>query len=126
MDDPTLPGTLQALEAELHHPGAPCTRERLEALLHPDFHEVGRSGRPYDRATVIAFLLSPAAAPQRVVAFDYRVFPLGPDAALLTYRSHHVGTDGAILLAARRSSVWRRADGGWQLFYHQGTPDGAA
>lgn len=47
---------LQALEVELHHPGVACTRERLEQLLHPQFHEVGRSGRKYDRDTVVAFL----------------------------------------------------------------------
>ena len=42
---------LQALEAELHHPGVRCSRERLEQSLHPDFHEVGRSGRQYSRET---------------------------------------------------------------------------
>lgn len=126
VEPPALLQALQALEAELHHPGVRCTRERLETLLHPDFHEVGRSGRPYDRETVVAFLLSPHDGGDRVEAFDYRVFPLGDDTALLTYRSHHVGADGAITLAARRSSVWRRTAIGWQLFHHQGTPaDGA-
>lgn len=123
MEPMDLLHTLRALEAELHHPGARCTRERLEALLHADFHEIGRSGRAYDRQTVIDFLLPQTAATQRVEAFDYRVFPLAEDAALLTYRSHHVGADGKIGHAARRSSVWRRTACGWQLFYHQGTPD---
>ena len=43
MDD--LLTHLQTLEVELHHPGVRTSRARLEALLHPDFHEVGRSGR---------------------------------------------------------------------------------
>lgn len=113
---------LRSLEAELHHPGSACTRERLDALLHADFHEVGRSGRPYDRDTVIAFLLPHRATDYRVEAFDYRVFPLGAEEALLTYRSQHVSADGSVMHAARRSSVWRRTARGWQLFYHQGTP----
>jgi hypothetical protein len=47
---------LRTLEIELHHPGTRCSRGRLERLLHPDFHEVGRSGRRYGRETVIVFL----------------------------------------------------------------------
>ena len=42
---------LQALEVELHHPGVRCDRDWLEALLHPEFHEVGRSGCTYSRET---------------------------------------------------------------------------
>lgn len=113
---------LAALEAELHHPGVRCSRERLLQLLHPGFHEVGRSGLAYDLPTVVAFLLKESAASGVVEAWDYRVFELGPDAALLTYQSRHVAGDGAITHAARRSSVWRHTALGWQLFYHQGTP----
>ena len=113
---------LSALEAELHHPGVRCSRERLLQLLHPAFHEVGRSGMAYDLDTVINFLLKEAASSGAVEAWDYRVFELGPDAVLLTYQSRHVSAEGAISHAARRSSVWRRTAQGWQLFYHQGTP----
>ena len=35
-----------------------CGHARLDELLHPDFDEVGRSGRTYDRTTVLAFLAS--------------------------------------------------------------------
>ena len=112
---------LQALESELHHPGTRCSRSRLEALLHPDFREVGRSGRPYTRETVIAHLAAQAQPPD-VVATGHELVPLGPDAALLTYRSAHRGPDGTLSLPARRSSVWRRTGPGWQLLYHQGTP----
>ena len=51
MDD--LLAELTALETELHHPGATCTRTRLERLLHPDFHEIGRSGTRYTRQVVM-------------------------------------------------------------------------
>jgi hypothetical protein len=117
---------LRSLEAELHHPGSDCTRERLETLLHPQFHEIGRSGRPYDRNTVVAYLWPHRAPDYRVEAFDHRVFELGDQDALLTYRSQHRGADGSVSHAAHRCSVWRRTAVGWQLFYHQGTPaDGA-
>jgi hypothetical protein len=85
----SLLSELQALEVELHHPGVRCSRSRLEQLLHPDFHEVGRSGRPYDRETVIEYLASVEAHP--LVASDaFALVELGPEVALLTYRSAHV------------------------------------
>ena len=59
---------IQALEVELHHPGVRCSRQRLEELLHPDFHEVGRSGRSYNRETIINFLAAKESQP--VVASD--------------------------------------------------------
>jgi hypothetical protein len=112
---------LRQLEAELHHPGAGGTRERLEQLLHPDFHEVGRSGRVYNRDTVINYLASARPVPE-VEPSGHELRLLAEGCALLTYRSARRGPDGAWTEAALRSSVWMRTAQGWQLFYHQGTP----
>lgn len=112
---------LQSLEAELHHPGVRCSRERLERLLHPGFHEVGRSGQPYDRATVIRYLAT-ASVQTHVESVDYAVTSLADGCALLTYRSAHRQPDGALADHALRSSVWLLTEIGWQLYYHQGTP----
>ncbi len=112
---------LARLEAELHHPGQPCTRERLETLLHPDFHEVGRSGTRYDRDTVIEVLLR-TTEPPAVRAGHHRVQRLGPGWALLTYHAAPVQPDGSTTRHAWRSSLWQETPRGWQLVYHQGTP----
>ena len=106
-DDLSLLDTLRALEVELHHPGVRSSAERLSQLLHPDFHEVGRSGRQYDRETIIRWL---------------RVAPIAPDAALLTYRSAHRQQDGSLAHHTLRSSLWLKTSQGWQMRYHQGTP----
>lgn len=119
MDD--LLAELTTLETELHHPGATCSRERLERLLHPDFHELGRSGTRYTRQTVIDFLAD-RAPPSDVVAHDHRVERLADEVALLHFTSHEVAADGVPRHVALRMSVWRRTDVGWQLHYHQGTP----
>ncbi len=119
MDD--LLTELTALESELHHPGAVCTRERLERLLHPDFHEVGRSGTRYTRQMVIDFLAD-RPSPPRVVAYDHRVERLSDGVALLHFASHQIADDDTRRHAALRMSVWRRTACGWQLSYHQGTP----
>jgi hypothetical protein len=116
-----LLATLAALECELHHPGARCSRQRLEALLHPDFREVGRSGQSYDRETVIRYLAEHGGRTE-VVATDHAVHAIGHDAALLTYRSGPRHADGRVATKALRSSLWVRTASGWQLLYHQGTP----
>jgi hypothetical protein len=117
---PDLLTELITLEAELHHAGRLCPRERLEQLLHPDFFEVGRSGLPYSRTVVLAYLASlTGVAPAQ--SHSHRLDRLGPDTALLTYRSERLTPGGPPAEAALRSSVWRRGAAGWQLFYHQGT-----
>jgi hypothetical protein len=117
----SLLNELQALEVELHHPGVRCSRSRLEQLLHPDFHEVGRSGRPYDRETVVGYLAALEVPP--VVASDgFALVELGPQVALLTYRSANVEPGKGLANHTLRSSIWVQSLQGWQLRYHQGTP----
>jgi hypothetical protein len=112
---------LQALEVELHHPGARCSRERLEQLLHPAFHEVGRSGRRYSRDTVVSHLSSQSSHP-KVVSDGFALAELGAEFALLTYRSSHEEPGGGLISHSLRSSIWTKSRSGWQLLYHQGTP----
>ncbi|MGJ7488014.1 DUF4440 domain-containing protein [Variovorax sp. LT2P21] len=111
---------LQALEVELHHPGVRCSRERLEQLLHPEFHEVGRSGRAYSRETVVNFLAAQESQPV-VASGAFSVSELGPGVALLSYRSAHVDQGKSLVNHTLRSSVWLQTNAGWQLRYHQGT-----
>ncbi|MDF2144604.1 nuclear transport factor 2 family protein [Knoellia sp. p5-6-4] len=92
-------------------------------LIHQDFREVGASGRIWDRERVLTMMEKEAAAgPFRVDATDMAAVGLAPDVVLVTYETH--GEAGH----ARRSSVWLRERGRWQLRHHQGTPvppDGA-
>lgn len=116
--------TLQALEVALHHPGVRLDAAQLHLLLHADFHEIGRSGRAYDRPTIVRFLAEQGrsgAVPAPVVSDQFAVRPLGPASALLTYRSAHREPDGSLARHTWRSSVWVRETGAWQLLYHQGT-----
>ena len=112
---------LQGLEVELHHPGGRCSPQRLSELIHPDFSEVGRSGRIYDRDTVLGLLVSQSTRPE-VVSEGFRLALLAPQVALLTYRSTHRKPDGEAHLHSHRSSIWMMDSGGWRLRYHQGTP----
>lgn len=111
---------LQTLEVELHHPGVRCNPDRLEVLLHREFHEIGRSGRSYSRATIVSYLASQETH-AAVVSDGFAVSELAADVALLTYRSAHLGPDKRLSNHTLRSSVWVKTDVGWQLRYHQGT-----
>ena len=118
---PPLRDQLQALELELLASGVSGSKARLEALLHPEFAEVGRSGHFFNRETCIAFLLT--NAPELKVECDHFDLKLiEPTVALLSYRSVEQKADGPRGNHALRISLWQRTDAGWQLRYHQATP----
>ena len=92
--------------------------DRMSAglLIHEDFREVGASGRVWDRERVLTMMEEEAAAgPFRVDAGDMAAAGLAPDVVLVTYETR---SDAG---HARRSSVWVRERGRWQLRHHQGT-----
>lgn len=93
--------------------------DRMSAglLIHEDFREVGASGRIWDRERILTMMEEEAAAgPFRVDASDMVAVGLAPHVALVTYETR---SDAG---HARRSSVWLRERGRWQLRHHQGTP----
>jgi hypothetical protein len=122
--DPGLIAHLRHLEEELLRPEVRRSRAALEALLAPDFVEVGRSGRVYDRDAIVAALANEPADRSgrpvaRIEAFAVRL--LAPGVALATYRS--VGGTPAGDAVTLRASIWRREPAGaWRMTYHQGTP----
>lgn len=117
---------IRALECELHEPKVRHDPHRLNELLHPEFWEIGRSGRSYTRAEILEHLLK-EKQPAKIQSQDFLIRLLAPDVLLLTYKSAHVGADGILERYTLRASVWKFGPSGWQLLFHQGTPtDGNA
>jgi hypothetical protein len=117
--------TLRALEVELHRTATRADRARMDALLHPDFIEFGRSGAVWTREATLDEFSGPGAAPKgpTIHAQDFELRVLSDNLALLSYRSAHVDAAGAKDRWTLRSSLWQRnADGAWQMRFHQGTP----
>ncbi|MFC9508211.1 DUF4440 domain-containing protein [Streptomyces sp. NPDC057002] len=107
------------IEAELAllTPEVRRSPERSGALLHPDFHEFGASGRHWDRAAIIALLAQTTDVESPpVVTSRMRGVRLAPDLVHLTFDTEHGGRH------AHRSSLWRRTEAGWLLYFHQATP----
>lgn len=100
-------------ELALLDPAVRRDADRVRAHMHPNFREVGASGRLWDR-TSISSVTSGTDEPIRATGLATR--RLGPDAVLLTYVSD---VDDR---RVHRSSVWvRDVSGDWLLLHHQGT-----
>ncbi|WP_432559873.1 RNase H family protein [Granulicoccus sp. GXG6511] len=87
---------------------------RVAALLHPDWYEIGTSGRIWNRAEMLA-AIGPLPGEAECEVVDAQ--RLGPDQILLVWRSTGVGP------AALRTSLWVRREANWEQRFHQGTPE---
>ncbi|MFJ5265108.1 DUF4440 domain-containing protein [Streptomyces sp. NPDC088387] len=110
-------------ELRLMDPEARASPELARALLDPDFVEVGRSGRRWTHADLLAELPRMPGSSATTVRYEYSEISgvlLAPGLVHLTYETT---LDG---LRARRSSIWRKGRDGWRMYFHQATavPDG--
>ncbi|TXS01572.1 DUF4440 domain-containing protein [Streptomyces sp. col6] len=107
-------------EVRLLDPAVRASPEAVTELLDPEFTEFGASGRRYDRASVLAVTsaVDDESDPDQGLAMDLSGVLLAPDLVHLTYVTVR---DGQLF---RRSSLWRRTDGRWRMYFHQGTPAG--
>ncbi|WP_432192616.1 DUF4440 domain-containing protein [Streptomyces sp. bgisy027] len=112
------PAVRAAVEGELRllDPEVRRSPEELGALLHPEFHEFGSSGRRWDRESTMARLPVDNDPHRHVVTSEMHGVRLAPDLVHLTFDTEYNGS------RAHRSSLWRRTDAGWQMYFHQGTP----
>ncbi|HWG66881.1 MAG: DUF4440 domain-containing protein [Pseudomonadota bacterium] len=123
--DLTTPPHLQEVLDELrrrepifHHPGFGTSRADYMRMTADDFWEIGASGQRYSRDFVLDVLEARLANPVDESDWESRDFhlrELAPDVYLLTYTLRQ----GERL--TRRSTIWRRADAGWKIVFHQGT-----
>jgi hypothetical protein len=115
---------LRMLEVTLHQPAVRRDSSRLALLLHDEFIEIGRSGRRYTRENVLREF-SETSSPAVIWSQDYALMKLNENFVLLTYKSAHIDSNGALSRHTLRSSLWQQVNGDWQLRFHQGTPTDA-
>jgi ribonuclease HI len=105
--------TVLALERELLRPDVRADIGRIGVLLHPDFAEIGSSGRFWTRDAMMVALEEDPGEPTELELLS--ADRLSENTILLNYRSFaHTGS-------ALRSSVWMLERGQWRLRFHQGT-----
>lgn len=112
---------LRGLETELNQNETRHNRQRMEALLHPEFVEFGRSGRRYTRAEVLKEF-GPDNQLSAIHSGQFGLILLAEHVALLTYVSAHKDAKGDLYRHSLRSSIWVHTKIGWRLRFHQGTP----
>lgn len=112
---------LTSLEKELHQVETRRNVQRMEALLHRDFVEFGRSGNRYSRTDILQEFHTDAGLPS-IHSEQFQLAILSEGVALLTYISAHVDASGNLDRHTLRSSIWVLTETGWQVRFHQGTP----
>ncbi|WP_104107826.1 ribonuclease HI family protein [Nocardioides sp. 616] len=85
----------------------------VAALLHPQWQEVGQSGRIWSREEVLAEIGPLPETSLDVVSVE----EVAPDLLLLVWRSSSARG------SAIRSSWWLRTSSGWVQRFHHGTPE---
>jgi hypothetical protein len=119
--DPALLGILEELRSRepiFHRPEFGTTRSDFERMMHPDFWEIGASGRRYSREYVLAELERRHEHPHEDVweTNDFRCLQLAPEVYLLTYTLIQNKIRKTL-----RSTIWQRTEVGWKIMFHQGT-----
>jgi ribonuclease HI len=111
--EPTDEEHVVAMERALLSDEVRGDRAAVAALLHPQWQEVGRSGRLWTRADLLA-----EVGPIEPVSLDVvSVERIDRDTILLLWRA--LADDRSTL----RSSLWVRSGGQWQQRFHQGTEE---
>jgi len=108
---------LAAREPLFHRPEFGTTRADFEAMIAPEFWEIGASGARYDKAFVLDALAERHAGPvtESFVVTDFACQELAPDLYLATYRLNQSGR------LSQRSTIWRFDGVSWRAIFHQGT-----
>lgn len=118
MTEPS-PAVAAAIDGELRllDPVVRASADLLVSLLHPEFREIGTSGRLWNRDSIIAALTAvDAPSPGPLTASRMRGVQLCTDLVHLTFDTESKG------LHSHRSSLWRLTGDGWLLYFHQATP----
>jgi len=103
---------IHELEIELSKPQTRSNPQRLSALLHDEFKEIGASGRTYKKADVLRE--SPSNNNLYQLS-DFSFKTLSSDCILIEYQSISNG------VTALRSSIWIKENNKWQILHHHGT-----
>lgn len=118
---------IQAAELELLGSSTRNNSGRVRELLHPEFIEIGRSGRRWTRAEIISALSTEQHRPTPDTD-DWEFFRLAPELILATYRLRTPAAPAAVPgspvesgSVSRHSSVWDVSAPQARLRFHQGT-----
>lgn len=105
---------IKSAELDLMTAPARHNHSRVQALLHDDFVEIGRSGHRWTRDEIVASLAE-ERDPSVPDLDEWAFVSLSPVLMLVTYRTRDAGGE------SRHSSIWDVHGEAPQMRFHQGT-----
>ena len=111
---------IRELEEQLLSRDVRGSEASLLEILCPDFLEIGASGKVWNRDQVIRSLSEATPATRQMEKFQARF--LSTEIVLVTYELRRFEGDGSVAARSLRSSIWVQRREGWQMIFHQGTP----
>ncbi len=113
---------LMEFEPLFHRTRVAMSRDEFDAVVDPEFREIGASGARYTRDYVQSVIASRRLRCEvnDAAELGWRVdrpalSRIAPDTYLVTYRLAQAQR------VTERSSIWRFAENGWSVLFHQGT-----
>lgn len=107
----------ERLELMVLHSDFQAQPERLEQLIAPEFEEIDKLGRVTPRADVVAWLKNKKPI-HRWNLTEFRIKMINDTVVLCIYKAK-LQSDKSKNLGSTRSSLWRLAETGWQMVFHQ-------
>lgn len=114
-----LQQTIYSLETSLLLPEVRSSFSRLNELLADDFKEFGSSGLIYIKQDLLE---RPPLNTDSVVynMSDFEITILSEEIVMAHFKIGRTINDGE-KADSLRTSLWRKEQGGWKIFFHQGT-----
>lgn len=107
------------LETDLLKPEIRTSVEKLNELIPDDFIEYGSSGLVYNKKIILERL--PQGSSPTYTLSDFEMVTLSEDIVQTRFKTDRVNLDGS-KTTSLRTSLWRKTNNKWQIFFHQGTP----
>ncbi|MFA7285609.1 MAG: DUF4440 domain-containing protein [Candidatus Paceibacterota bacterium] len=114
-----LKNTIHELETSLLKPEVRSSFDKLNLLLADDFKEFGSSGLIYDKKHILERLPSNTNNVVYIVS-DFEIKILSADIIMTNFKTDRTINDTE-KVSSLRTSLWRKEENGWRMFFHQGT-----
>jgi glyoxylase I family protein len=110
---------IRELELELLSPDTRRNPAELDKLIDNNFVEIGKSGKVWNKKSVIDALLNEPDT--RITITDFSLTKISEDVVLAIYKAYHNHLEDNTSIMSIRSSVWKLSNAGWKIIFHQGT-----
>lgn len=114
MNDVNLKQHLFKLETNLLNPEIRQSANELNKFLADDFFEFGSSGNIWYKSDSVN---GRGISIRKMTLSNFEIHPLSSESVLTTYRVN----DETRKQLTLRSSIWKKLDGDWKMYFHQGT-----